>query len=339
MVVGDQIIDEFDLTETFYKNFTITNGKCAIALSNLRLARHYFTFDCEEYDIHLTDEFWVYPPIHVKNQVIIGKDSFFTLDLAKNASGEVMFTLYNLEDETEDEFDIYYEDGEFEINSASLTPGHYEITSFTMIDEDWGKFSFEESPNYDDEASMISFDAVYPSNTLIIADNVISTYTDGKTYQVKVTIATKAIEDANVVFKINGKVVKRTVTDENGFASFKISKTPGKYKVTITSLGKSVTKTITVNNIVKLTKVNVKKSAQKLTLKASLAKVNGKYLNGKTITFKFNGKTYKAQTNSKGIAKVKIPKSVLSKLKVGKKVTYKATYLKDTAKWSVKILK
>lgn len=104
-------------------------------------------------------------------------------------------------------------------------------------------------------------------------------------------------------------------------------------------MGNTLTKTITVKNIVKLTKVNVKKSARKLILKANLAKVNGKYLKGKTVTFKFNGKKYNAQTNSKGIAKATIPKSVLSKLKVGKSITYKATYLKDTAKMTVKVKK
>ena len=59
---------------------------------------------------------------------------------------------------------------------------------------------------------------------------------------------------------------------------------------------------------------------------------NPKVMKGKTVTFKFNGKTYKAKTNSKGIAKYTLKSSVLKKLKVGKKITYQATYLKDTVK-------
>ncbi|WP_296872103.1 hypothetical protein [uncultured Methanobrevibacter sp.] len=57
------------------------------------------------------------------------------------------------------------------------------------------------------------------------------------------------------------------------------------------------------------------------------------------MTFKFKGKKYKAKTNKKGIAKVIIKKSVLKKLKVGKKVKYQVTYLKDTVKRSVKVKK
>ena len=80
-------------------------------------------------------------------------------------------------------------------------------------------------------------------------------------------------------------------------------------------------------------------NAKKLVLIASLKKVNGKYLKSKVIKFRFRGKTYKAKTNSKGIAKVTVKGSVLKKLKVGKKVSYKAIYLKDTAKRTAKVKK
>ena len=95
-----------------------------------------------------------------------------------------------------------------------------------------------------------------------------------------------------------------------------------------------------VFNYLKLTlkKVTVKKSAKKLVLTAKLTK--GKTLiKGKKITFKFKGKTYKAKTNKKGIAKVTIKKSVLKKLKVGKKVKYQAKYGKLTKKVTVKVKK
>ncbi|MEE1150039.1 MAG: hypothetical protein UH242_03685 [Methanobrevibacter sp.] len=99
---------------------------------------------------------------------------------------------------------------------------------------------------------------------------------------------------------------------------------------------------VTVKNpnkdIIKLTlkKVKVKKSAKKLVLKATL-KINGKAVKGKTIKFKFNKKTYKAKTNRNGVAKVTVKKSVLKKLKVGKKVKIQATYGKTTKKLTVKV--
>ena len=95
---------------------------------------------------------------------------------------------------------------------------------------------------------------------------------------------------------------------------------------------------ITVDHFVILKTVKVQKSAKKLTLQATLKKGNTQ-LKNKQVTFKFNGKTYKAKTNSKGIAKVIIKSNVLKKLKAGKKVTYQATYLKDTVKKTVKVQK
>lgn len=74
-----------------------------------------------------------------------------------------------------------------------------------------------------------------------------------------------------------------------------------------------------------LKKVKVKKSAKKLVLQATL-KINGKAVKGKVIKFKFNKKSYKAKTNKKGVATVKIKKNLIKKLKKGKKYTVKVTY-------------
>ena len=81
----------------------------------------------------------------------------------------------------------------------------------------------------------------------------------------------------------------------------------------------------------------MKRSAKKLVIKVTLAKVNGKYIKGKKVTLKFKNKKYTAKTNKKGVAKFTIKKNVLKKLKKGKKVTYQATYLKDTVKRTVKV--
>lgn len=144
---------------------------------------------------------------------------------------------------------------------------------------------------------------------------------------------------SKVTIKINGKAYKTLYTNNNGMAKFKINQKPGTYKLSITAFEKTLTKNIIVKHIVSLKTVKVKKSSKKQTLQANLLKVNGKYLKNKQITFKFNGKIYKSKTNSKGIAKVTIKSSVLKKLKVGKKITYQATYLKDTVKKTVKVQK
>ena len=151
----------------------------------------------------------------------------------------------------------------------------------------------------------------------------------------------KLASGQSVVFNVNGKNVKTVKTNAKGVATFNM---PDKYlpnkKYTIkaTALGKSASKKVTVNQVLALKTVKVKKSAKNLVLTATL-KVDGKYLNSKKVTFKFNGKKYTAKTNSKGVAKVTVKKSVLKKFKVGKKVTYQVTYLKDTVKKSVKIKK
>ena len=172
----------------------------------------------------------------------------------------------------------------------------------------------------------------------IIASNLNTVYNANSYYSIKVYGHEGELANCEkVVVKVNGKTFK-TLTAKNGIARFKVTQIPGTYKLSIASLGKTTTKKLTVKHVIALKTVTIKKSAKKLTLQATLK--NGKSpIKNKQVTFKFNGKTYKAKTNSKGIAKVTIPKSILSKLKVGKKITYQATYLKDTVKKTVKVLK
>ena len=147
-------------------------------------------------------------------------------------------------------------------------------------------------------------------------------------------------EGQNVTVLIDNKM-KSYKTDKNGFITVEIDKNfkVGTHTIKIQYRNASVKNKVAVKHLLALKSATVKKSAKKLVLTASLAKVNGKYLKNKKITFKFNGKTYKSNTNSKGIAKVTIKSSVLKKLKIGKKVSYQATYLKDTVKRTAKVLR
>lgn len=87
-----------------------------------------------------------------------------------------------------------------------------------------------------------------------------------------------------------------------------------------------------------LKKVTIKRNAKKVKLSAKL-KINGKVKKGVYLYFTFNGKVYKAKTNKKGIASRNIKKSVLKKLKVGKKVTYAVSYGNKTVKRTAKVKK
>ena len=142
---------------------------------------------------------------------------------------------------------------------------------------------------------------------------------------------TMAHKNYTVTYKI-GKQSFSVKTDKEGFATLKVPNTitPGTYVISINYNGVKISKKLIVKQVLKLNSQTVKRSAKKLTLQATLkGKTALKY---KQVTFKFNGKVYRTKTNSKGIAKVTVPKSVLSKLKVGKRITYQVTYLKNTVK-------
>ena len=174
-------------------------------------------------------------------------------------------------------------------------------------------------------------------NQIITASNVKVTYAAGSYYSIKVYGKDGKLANGAIV-KISGRISK-TLKTTRGIAKFKITQVPGTYKITINALGKKVIRTITVKHLVTLKTATFKKSAKKLTLQAALGKIKGKYLKKKTITFKINGnKMAIAKTNNRGIAKIVINNPIwLKMLKVGKKVTYQATYLKDTVKKTAKI--
>ena len=169
--------------------------------------------------------------------------------------------------------------------------------------------------------------------------NVNMYYYDGHAYKVRVkdNMGNFAGKNQLVAIKI-GKKSFNVKTDANGWATLKIPDTitPGKYTIAATYYGQTVENSLVVKQVLKLSKVKVKKSAKKLVLKATLKQAN-KALKSKKVTFKFNGKKYTAKTDKKGVAKVTIKKNVLKKLKVGKKVKYQVTYLKNTVKTSVKV--
>ena len=180
---------------------------------------------------------------------------------------------------------------------------------------------------YDSIYKTVSFTAL-TAPKLTMKDVTVYYKTTAK-FKVKVVDSYgKLVKGKYVAFYVNGKKIKSVKTNSKGYATLKLSKTPKTYTVKATYKGGSVTKKLTVKHLVNLKTVKVKKSAKKLVLKVTLKKGKNA-LKGKKITFKFKGKKYTAKTSKKGVAKVTIKKKVLKKLKVGKKVTYQATYIKD----------
>ena len=294
----------------------------------------------------------------VKPDVVIppldnpSSDGSVTVKLPSDATGKVTLTINGKD------YNYLVENGEANVIIPNLGDGDYPYTITYSGDSKYSSFTnagslkvnkttanpVENQTNTTENTSQEN--TTIADNSKIVASNKKVTYATGKYYTIKVYGEDgQLVNGVKVVITVKGKTFK-TLTTKDGVAKFKVTQKPGTYKMTITALNKNVTKTLTVKHLVTLKAVTVKKSAKKLVLQATLGKVNGKYLNKKTVTFKFNGKKYTAKTNKKGVAKLTIKNAKsgkntynIAKLKVGKKVTYQATYLKDTVKKTVKVKK
>jgi len=124
-----------------------------------------------------------------------------------------------------------------------------------------------------------------------------------------------AIADASVKVILDNTVYTLK-TDKDGIAKLQLNiKKAGTYTLFAAFLGDSAydssfaTAKIKVNKQkvkVKVSKKKFKRSAKKKILKVTLKTSKGKTIKGKKVTFKVKGKTYKAKTNKKGVAKIKI---------------------------------
>lgn len=148
----------------------------------------------------------------------------------------------------------------------------------------------------------------------------------------------KPLKGAKVTFQVGKNKAVAKKTNANGVASLPMNYKPAKYTVVVKYAKQTLKTKVTVKKVLALKSAAVKKSAKKLVLTATLKKGKSP-IKGKVVAFKFSGKTYKAKTDAKGIAKATIKSAVLKKLKVGKKVTYQATYLKEVVKKSVTVKK
>lgn len=143
-----------------------------------------------------------------------------------------------------------------------------------------------------------------------------------------------------VTFTVNGKTYSRT-TNSKGFASLKITLSPGKYKIKTSYVGaayKSTSKTVTITSYKLSTKIIAASSTVykgkyfTVTLKDS----KGNVLSGQKVIFKISGKQYTRTTNSNGKASLKI--NLNAKNYYTMKVVYKATTSYKSSSKTVKLV-
>ena len=257
-----------------------------------------------------------------------GSDEYITLKCYNVTNG--YFVLQTFSDE-------YYDSVRFNGSEARISLKNLDIGDYS---EGYLVTLLYENGKYVDDYEL-SFYISPVKSKLTGGKNINMYYSDSKTYSLKIWGDYGKVVGAGQVVTIKiGKKTFKVKTDKNGIAKLKIPNTitPGTYKIKATYHGTTVTKTLKVKKVLALKAVKVKKSAKKLILTATLKKGKKAIKNAK-VTFKFNGKTYKTKTNKYGIAKVTIKKSVLKKLKVGKKIKYQATYLKVTVKKTAKVKK
>ncbi len=198
------------------------------------------------------------------------------------------------------------ENGEAYLTQSTLPVGLHEITLYNPV-------------TGESEIRNVNIVERLQENRDIVMD-----FADGTYYSVRAYgDDAKPIAGVYVTIKVNG-VTYDVKTNDEGYALLKIRLNPNVYKISAEWMDYKINKIVVKQTLSAKSKV-VKKS-KNLKYTATLKWSNGNPIVGKVITFKFKGKIYKATTNSKGIAKIKIKKSVLKKLKAGKKYKINITY-------------
>lgn len=306
-----------------YKSVKLADGKASIIVDKFSCGYHNISLNYtgDDFEIeNVSTSIAIYPKIVSPITIECGKAKSIVIQVSNDTKGYIIFTV------GKKQYNATIKNGKAILSLKNFKIGEY------YIDVDYV------GPDGNNCSTYAYVDVVPAKIKITGAKDLVIIYTSNTYYKVKVyNNQSKVAKGVVVSFKVGNKTHK-VKTDKNGIAKLKLSKfVPKTYKITISYKGTKVTKKLTVKHILTLKKVKVRKYAKKLVLTASLKKVNGKYQKGKVIKFRFKGKTYKAKTNKRGIAKVTIKRKVLKKLKVGKKVTYKAIYLKDSAKRTVKV--
>ena len=317
---GSLVITKNDV-EIF--NQKVVNGTASFSLSDISVGEYNFIakYRGEDYedDIEEFEEIIdITPIITYPSRMTAGEKKYLTIECGPEAQGSIV-----IEADVDKYATVNLVHGSAKVSLAGLDDGVIDVWVTFQING----LDFEES--YEIEVNGV------PAR-IAGSKNIKMTYGTDKIHKVTVyTTSGKFAEEGEYVEIKIGKKTFDTAVGKNGVVKFKIPKSiaPGKYKIKTVYENKAVQSKIVIKHLLKLKKAKVKSSAQKLVLKATLKKG----MKNKKVIFKFNGKKIKAKTNKKGVAKAVVKNKILKKLKVGKKVKYSATYMKDTVKKSVKV--
>ena len=313
---------ELYINDVIYNSVKMVKGKASIKVDTLacgeyKIKLHYTGSDYKVED--LVGTLCINPKIISPYYIKYGQKKYLVVKASKDTKGKIIFTV------GKKKYVVRIKNGIARLSLKKLKLGEHYIDVDYVGDDGYN-------------SSDYAFVGVLPANRFVGAKSIKILYTSKKYYKVKVyNKYGKLAKGAIIKFKI-GKKTFKVKTNKKGIAKIRFSSiAPGKYKLRISYQSKKVTRKLTVKHILKLKKVKPRKYARKLVLTARLKKLDGKYLKGKTIKFKFKGKVYKGKTNKKGVAKVTVKRKALRKLKIGKKITYKAIYQKDVVKRTVKV--
>ena len=308
------------LNGILYKTVKMSHGKASFVIDNINPGEYdiNITYTGSDYAVeNISSTLRVNPDLKYESFIEVGSKNILEFRVPKGCKGTIKTTVCGKN------------------YTANIKNG---LATLDLSNLPIGDWDFDIYYYGADGYNCTCFVGVYVEKApikIITSKNTNLAYASG-TYKVKVYgTNAKVAKNAKVIFKINGKTVKTTKTNGKGIAALKIPAkyAAGKYTLTVQCSNAKVSKKVNVKHAIILSNVKVKKSAKKVVLTAKLNSV----LKGKIVTFKFNGKSIKAKINTKGIAKATVTKAMLNKLKVGKKVTCSATYLKDTVKKSVKV--
>lgn len=330
---GNMVVDIYDYSGKIIKTVKqkVSNGQATIKFSKTGVYGIFpyvvVRYDGSDYKVEnaIMKDIPIGPDIKIPESMIVGEKKYITLDLP-GKEGKLMVTAHAAKYK---KYTVNLVNGKASISLANWAAGKYSI-SITFNE----KLSNGSTQKYFDHYDMIILDHINIMNP----DSIY--YGSAKIKLQCYGEKGKVLANKYLTVKVNGKALKKIKTNKKGVAYIKLSKkyTPKNYKITVTYMKYKITQKVKVKQVLSFDKITVKKSAKKLVFNVNLKKSTTP-IKGKKITVKFNGKTIKVKTNKKGVAKVSVKKSVLKKLKVGKKVTVKATYLKTSITKKVKVQK